>query len=393
MARAWRNHPFVYVPPSTRASAAAACSSPSSSRAASSRQVKQLDDAQRDRFGEIVFRFFFGTLKHTRRAAGDPHPGNYLLLDDGRVGFLDFGLMRVVDADYLARRARPRARRHAPATRRAGPRAAWPRSATSPTRRVRARAPARPDPGRRRLVPRARLPPPHLRLRDRDDRAAAPRPRSPYFEQMRRETIPPQALLIRRMEGLVFAVLGDAPRRRRLARARRGVLGGRAAEHRRSASRTQAFWGTRLAASRVVAPCSPPPSPPSPCSPACSPAPSPTSSDQTPLPILLPSTLDTDVDPLYASGEGHKKDYQIAVSPARDCGGANACSLAYFSAYKGVQALRHAQGHAGQRPPAALPAAELRRLVLAAVGQLEGARRDLRDPDERAASRRAAPSW
>ena len=46
---------------------------------------------------------------HLRRAAGDPHPGNYLLLDDGRVGFLDFGLMRVVDADYLELRARARA--------------------------------------------------------------------------------------------------------------------------------------------------------------------------------------------------------------------------------------------------------------------------------------------
>ncbi len=34
-------------------------------------------------------------------------------------------------------------------------------------------------------------------------------PRSPYFAQMRRQTIPPQALLIRRMEGLVFATLGD----------------------------------------------------------------------------------------------------------------------------------------------------------------------------------------
>ena len=57
--------------------------------------------AERDRYAEIVFRFFFGTLAHLRRAAGDPHPGNYLLLADGRVGFLDFGLMRVVDADYL----------------------------------------------------------------------------------------------------------------------------------------------------------------------------------------------------------------------------------------------------------------------------------------------------
>ena len=34
-------------------------------------------------------------------------------------------------------------------------------------------------------------------------------PRSEYFEEMKRETIPPQALLIRRMEGLVLAVLGE----------------------------------------------------------------------------------------------------------------------------------------------------------------------------------------
>ena len=34
-------------------------------------------------------------------------------------------------------------------------------------------------------------------------------PRSPFFEMMRRETIPPQALLIRRMEGLVFSTLGE----------------------------------------------------------------------------------------------------------------------------------------------------------------------------------------
>ena len=34
-------------------------------------------------------------------------------------------------------------------------------------------------------------------------------PRSPFFEDMRRETIPPQALLIRRMEGLVLSTLGE----------------------------------------------------------------------------------------------------------------------------------------------------------------------------------------
>ena len=44
-------------------------------------------------------------MHHTGRVSGDPHPGNYLLLDDGRVGFLDFGLMRVLDRDYLDREA------------------------------------------------------------------------------------------------------------------------------------------------------------------------------------------------------------------------------------------------------------------------------------------------
>ena len=34
-------------------------------------------------------------------------------------------------------------------------------------------------------------------------------PRSPYFDQMRRQTLPPEALLIRRMEALLFSVLGE----------------------------------------------------------------------------------------------------------------------------------------------------------------------------------------
>ena len=40
-------------------------------------------------------------MSHLGRASGDPHPGNYLLLEDGRVGFLDFGLMRDGRRAYL----------------------------------------------------------------------------------------------------------------------------------------------------------------------------------------------------------------------------------------------------------------------------------------------------
>jgi predicted unusual protein kinase regulating ubiquinone biosynthesis (AarF/ABC1/UbiB family) len=64
--------------------------------------VRRADERQRDRYGEIVFRFFFGLLYRDRIAHGDPHPGNYLLRPDGRVCFLDFGLLRDVDAAHLA---------------------------------------------------------------------------------------------------------------------------------------------------------------------------------------------------------------------------------------------------------------------------------------------------
>jgi predicted unusual protein kinase regulating ubiquinone biosynthesis (AarF/ABC1/UbiB family) len=64
--------------------------------------VRRAGEAPRDRFGEIVFRFFFGLLYRDRIALGDPHPGNYLLCPDGRVCFLDFGLLRDVGPARVA---------------------------------------------------------------------------------------------------------------------------------------------------------------------------------------------------------------------------------------------------------------------------------------------------
>ena len=67
--------------------------------------VRRADEAQRDRYGEIVFRFFFGLLYRDRIALGDPHPGNYLLRPDGRVCFLDFGFIRDVEPSHVAAEA------------------------------------------------------------------------------------------------------------------------------------------------------------------------------------------------------------------------------------------------------------------------------------------------
>ena len=56
---------------------------------------------------------------------------------------------------------------------------------------------------------------------------------------------------------------------------------------------------------------------------------------QTPLPILLPSSFYSDFDPVYPYGSGDKRSYDVGVAAAPDCGGANACFAASFSAVKG----------------------------------------------------------
>ena len=50
---------------------------------------------QRRRYGEIVYRFVFGSLQRFRLFNGDPHPGNYLFTGDGSVVFLDFGSVKM----------------------------------------------------------------------------------------------------------------------------------------------------------------------------------------------------------------------------------------------------------------------------------------------------------
>src|SRR6202023_411937 len=62
-------------------------------------ELKGYPQPERDRIGEIVFRFFLGCLYRHRQFSGDPHPGNFLLQDDGRVAFLDFGLFKRMDPE------------------------------------------------------------------------------------------------------------------------------------------------------------------------------------------------------------------------------------------------------------------------------------------------------
>jgi predicted unusual protein kinase regulating ubiquinone biosynthesis (AarF/ABC1/UbiB family) len=59
--------------------------------------LKERPQPERDRLGEIVFRFYLGCLYRHHEFSGDPHPGNFMLLADGRVAFLDFGLYKRIE--------------------------------------------------------------------------------------------------------------------------------------------------------------------------------------------------------------------------------------------------------------------------------------------------------
>jgi predicted unusual protein kinase regulating ubiquinone biosynthesis (AarF/ABC1/UbiB family) len=100
-ARAYRGHPFIHVPDVvTRLSATRVLVSEWVD-GTPFEEVKQLPQPERDRFGEIVYRFAFGSVHHLQHFNADTHPGNYLLMQDGKVAFLDFGMTKQLDVEQI----------------------------------------------------------------------------------------------------------------------------------------------------------------------------------------------------------------------------------------------------------------------------------------------------
>ena len=101
IARAWRRHPFIVVPDGVTSMSRERVLVTEWVEGARFDDVKGMARDERDRFGEILFRFFFGSFYRNGHFSGDPHPGNYFLLDDGRVAFLDFGLTKRVPISHV----------------------------------------------------------------------------------------------------------------------------------------------------------------------------------------------------------------------------------------------------------------------------------------------------
>jgi predicted unusual protein kinase regulating ubiquinone biosynthesis (AarF/ABC1/UbiB family) len=100
-ARGYRNHPFIHVPDVvTRLS----CRRVLVTEWVDGRgfeEIKQLPQPERDRFGEVVFRFYYGSIYHLQHFNADAHPGNYVLMDDDKVAFLDFGMTKQLDKEQI----------------------------------------------------------------------------------------------------------------------------------------------------------------------------------------------------------------------------------------------------------------------------------------------------
>jgi predicted unusual protein kinase regulating ubiquinone biosynthesis (AarF/ABC1/UbiB family) len=99
LARIFAGHPFIFVPDVVSSLSRERVLVSEFVQGVGFEELKLRSQAVRDRLGEIVFRFFVGCLYRHRQFSGDPHPGNFLLLADGRVAFLDFGLFKRMEPE------------------------------------------------------------------------------------------------------------------------------------------------------------------------------------------------------------------------------------------------------------------------------------------------------
>jgi predicted unusual protein kinase regulating ubiquinone biosynthesis (AarF/ABC1/UbiB family) len=101
--RFWRGHPFVLVPAVDTELSRRRVLVTDWVDGIPFEEVLAAPEATRDRYAQIIYRFFYTTATELGLALGDPHPGNYLLCPDGRVAFFDFGMLRPLPPEYVRR--------------------------------------------------------------------------------------------------------------------------------------------------------------------------------------------------------------------------------------------------------------------------------------------------
>jgi predicted unusual protein kinase regulating ubiquinone biosynthesis (AarF/ABC1/UbiB family) len=211
-ARAYRDHPFIYVPDVLTRFSHRRVLVTEFVEGVDFDEIKTRDEEERSRFGEIIYRFCFGSIYHLQHFNADAHPGNYIAMADGRVAFLDFGMTKKLDREQIELEQR----------------AVDAAIHKDPERLMEAmhdlgfiKNPRKVD---------AEMLMDHVMLvggwymEDREYQVSARRvmkviesasdPRSEYYTLMRRESVPAEELMGRRMETGVLAVLAQLQAKR-----------------------------------------------------------------------------------------------------------------------------------------------------------------------------------
>jgi predicted unusual protein kinase regulating ubiquinone biosynthesis (AarF/ABC1/UbiB family) len=97
----YRNHPYFSVPEVVHSLCTQRVLTTDLAAGATWSEALTWDQRERDLIGEGLFRFVFRSLYRMQAFNGDPHPGNYLFHGDGRITFLDFGLVRYFSNDEI----------------------------------------------------------------------------------------------------------------------------------------------------------------------------------------------------------------------------------------------------------------------------------------------------
>jgi predicted unusual protein kinase regulating ubiquinone biosynthesis (AarF/ABC1/UbiB family) len=207
LARIFKGHPFIVVPDVVTSLSREKVMVSEFVEGAGFDTFKDADEATRNRVAEIVFRFYFGCMYRHRQFSGDPHPGNFLLLEDGRMAFLDFGLFKVMPRNLIELELETQRAGHEGNAQRL-----WEIWAEGGLLRE-------PDKFRPDKLLSQFLDATWWYLTD-EEIALGPEvatqvmidmsdPRSQHFGQMRHETLPPDHIFGRRVEMLTLAVLGQ----------------------------------------------------------------------------------------------------------------------------------------------------------------------------------------
>lgn len=101
VASRYRGHPSIVVPDTIASLCTDNVLVTEFVEGVSFQHIRRLPEADRARIGELVYRFYITGMFRDGEYCADPHPGNILLADDGRVGFVDFGLYRTIEPAAL----------------------------------------------------------------------------------------------------------------------------------------------------------------------------------------------------------------------------------------------------------------------------------------------------